>query len=202
VKLKQSQCWFGDTYQPGDIVGLQPGGWSRLEARTSELVFTPHTPLLHWFFIGKYISKEKDYVIYESIPSHGVAIGRLSFYDGQKYRVFRINKSNRDLGEFIIDEVSMFGRQQYGYPSILRMLAGIAVIEYASLRAIYRLKTVTARDMYVYMSNKGLLCTQLVHDVPLRLGIDILPPGDAALPCAFIEAIEVGILIDVTQLRR
>jgi hypothetical protein len=116
--------------------------------------------------------------------------------------VFRINKSNRDLGEFIIDEVSMFGRQQYGYPSILRMLAGIAVIEYASLRAIYRLKTVTARDMYVYMSNKGLLCTQLVHDVPLRLGIDILPPGDAALPCAFIEAIEVGILIDVTQLRR
>jgi hypothetical protein len=54
--------------------------------------------------------------------------------------------------------------------------------------------------MYVYMSNKGLLCTQLVHDVPLRLGIDILCPGDAALPCAFIEAVQADILVDITQI--
>ena len=219
VKIYQSKLWFGDTYHPGDIVGLDPNGWSKIQSKASQAVFTPHTPLLHFFFIGKYISKEKDYVIYESIPSHGVAIGRLSFYDGQKYKVFRINVPSNlkqplsdgkviyvntptaDFGEHIIDEVSRFGREHYGYPSILRMLLGIAFIEWQQWKMFHRLRAITARDMYIYMSNKGKLCTQLVHDVPLKLGVDILPPGDAALPCAFIEALECGKLVEVTQFK-
>lgn len=200
-KIYQSKLWFGDTYHPGDIVGLEPDGWSKLQAKASQAVFTPHTPLLHFFFIGKYISKEKDYVIYESIPSHGVAIGRLSFYDGQKYGVFRISHPNTALGQCIIDEVSRFGREHYGYPSILRMLLGIAFIEWQQWKAFRRLRAIKARDMYIYMSDKGKLCTQLVHDVPLKLGVDILPVGDAALPCAFIEALECGKLVEVTQFK-
>ena len=195
----QSAFWFPDTYQPGDIVGVTPTGWSKIEARASQVVFTPHTPLLHWFFIGKYISAEKDYVIYESIPSHGVAIGRLSFYDGQKYKVFRINQSDPELGARIIDQVSLFGRQPYGYMSILRMLPAVIALEWAQWKLSHRLRAITARDMYIHMSNTGELCTQLVFDAPHKLGIDILLPGDAALPCAFIEAVKAGILIEVTQ---
>ena len=201
AKIYQSFLWSGNTYHPGDIVGLEPNGWSKIQAKASQVVFTPHTPLLHFFFIGKYISKENDYVIYESIPSHGVAIGRLSFYDGQKYSVFRINHPDPDLGQCIIDEVSRFGREHYGYPSILRMLLGIAFIEWRQWKLFRRLRAITARDMYIYMSDKGKLCTQLVHDVPLKLGVDILPSGDAALPCAFIESIECGKLVEVTQFK-
>lgn len=200
MKVKQSLCWFADTYHPGDIVGLTPSGWSILEAKASQAVFTPHTPLLHWFFIGQYIPKERDYVIYESIPSHGVAIGRLSFYDGQKYKVFRINNiANWKGNEAIIDEVSLFGRKPYGYMSILRMLPAIIAIEWAQWKVSRYLRAITARDMWMHMSNKGELCTQLVHDVPLKFGIDILCPGDAALPCGFINAVKAGLLKEVTQ---
>ena len=201
MKVRQSLHWFGDTYQPGDIVGLTPSGWSILEARASQAVFTPHTPLLHWFFIGQYIPKERDYVIYESIPSHGVAIGRLSFYDGQKYKVFRINGLDPEVYSDIILEVSRFGRESYGYMSILRMLPAILAIEWTQWKTRRVLRAITAREMYIHMSDKGKLCTQLVHDVPLKLGIDILLPGEAALPCAFIESIECGKLVEVTQFK-
>ena len=199
MKLRQSLFWSTKTYQPGDIVGVTPTGWSILEARASQAVFTPHTPLLHWFFIGKYIAAERDYVIYESIPSHGVAIGRLSFYDGQKYKVFRINRTEPELGEAIIDEVSLFGRKTYGYMSILKMLPAIIAIEWLNWKLTKKLRAITASAMYAHMSSTGELCTQLVHDVPKKLGVDILCPGDAALPCAFINAVNEGLLIEVTQ---
>jgi len=199
MKIKQSKCWFGDSYLPGDIVGLEPNGWSILEARASQAVFTPHTPRLHWFFIAKYLPGEKDYVIIESIPDGGVRIGRLSWYDGQKYQVFRIAGIDPATGQRIIDEASLFGRRQYGYLSIIKMLPAIIAIEWANWKIHRRLRSVTARDMYIHMSDKGLLCTQLVFDVPKALGIDILLPGDAPLPCAFISAIDAGLLKEVTQ---
>lgn len=196
MKLRQSLCWFPGTYEPGDIFAIETGS---IQSRLARMLFTPHTNLGHFGFIGNYIPDENDYVSFDSIPRKGTEIGRLSWLDGKAYRVLRINQDAFDLGQRLIEEVSLFGRRLYGYPSIIRMLIGIAIIEYASWKANHRLKTVTARDMAIYMSNKGLLCTQLVVDVPAELGIDILPPGDAALPCAFIEALEQELLVDVTQ---
>ena len=105
----------------------------------------------------------------------------------------------RQLGVKIIDEVSLFGRREYGYLSILDMLAGIINIERNEWQKYRRFRRVTMFDMAGYMSRTGELCTQLVHDVPLRLGIDILPKGMAALPPAFIAAAEAGLIIKVTQ---
>jgi hypothetical protein len=199
-KGKQSALWLPDTYWPGDFVGLRPSGRSRIVAVAMSKVFTPATELEHWFLIGKYIPEENDYVIYESIPSHGVAVGRLSWYDGCIYQVYRVNRPDAAaIGVKIIDEVSLFGRRDYGYLSILDMLAGIINIERNEWQKYKRLRRVTMYDMSGYMSRTGELCTQLVHDVPLRLGIDILPKGMAALPPAFIAAAEAGIIREVTQ---
>ena len=70
--IKQSAVWQPDTYQLADIARVHPKDWSRIEAKASELVFTPHVKWLHHFLIGQYLADENDYVIYESIPSHGV----------------------------------------------------------------------------------------------------------------------------------
>jgi hypothetical protein len=200
AKLQQSKYWLSATYWPGDFAGLRPNGRSRIVAVAMSKVFTPATELEHWFWVGKYIPEEKDYVIYESIPSHGVAVGRLSWYDGCIYQVYRVNRPDAAaIGVKIIDEVSLFGRRDYGYLSILDMLAGIINIERNEWQKYKRLRRVTMYDMSGYMSRTGELCTQLVHDVPLRLGIDILPIGMAALPPAFIAAAEASLIKKVTQ---
>jgi hypothetical protein len=79
------------------------------------------------------------------------------------------------------------------------MLAGIINIERNEWQKYKRLRRVTMYDISGYMSRTGELCTQLVHDVPLRLGIDILPIGMAALPPAFIAAAEASLIKKVTQ---
>ena len=200
-RYKQSLSFATRPYQPGDIVGVEPtGSFSRLQGWCSRVVFTPHAKLLHFFYIGEYIEEENDYVIYESIPSHGVTIGRLSWYDYQVYRVFRLNRPDAaEIGHRIIDKVSLFGRSGYGFTDIIGLICGILHIEWNQWKAYRRLRAITAQEIAPYMAGKGLLCTELVHSVPLHLGIDILPPGCAALPCAFVQALNDGILIEVTQ---
>lgn len=197
----QSRYFTPQTYQEADIVGVRPiGGLSRIEGLASQAVFTPHTKELHFFFIGQYIEEEKDYPIYESIPSHGVAIGRLSWYDYRDYRVFRLNRpDSAEIGHRIIDEISLFGRQQYGYMPIFKLVCGALAIEWLYFKQYRRFRAITAREAAPYLSGPGLICTALVQAVPLKLGINILPPGCAALPCAFTEALEAGILKEVTQ---
>jgi hypothetical protein len=199
-KRRQSKYWLSDTYWPGDFVGLRPSGWSRIVAWLMSKVFTPATELEHWIFIMAYIPEEGDYSIVESIPDGGVRIGRLSWYDGCLYHVYRVNRPDAaDIGIRIIQEVSLFGRREYGYLSILDMLAGIVNIERAEWRQYRRFRRVNMRDMAGYMSKTGEICTQLVHDVPLRFGIDILPPMEAALPPAFMDAWRLRLIIEVTN---
>jgi len=191
--MKQSRFWRPDTYQPGDIVRVANRG---IEARASQLVFSPHSIYLHHFLIGNYIPKENDYVIYEAIPSKGVAIGRLSMYDGQAYSVLRLAVGSQMIGKVVVDDVSLFGRAAYNYIGILRLLIQGIRIECRQWQSYHRFKAITARD--VTLGDKGLLCTQLVVDAYLAVGVAILPPGEAALPCAFEDAIAAGILVEVT----
>ena len=196
--IKQSAVWQPDTYQLADIARVHPKDWSRIEAKASELVFTPHVKWLHHFLIGQYLADENDYVIYESIPSHGVAIGRLSWYDGYEYSVLRLNRpDSAQIGAKVIEDVSLFGRRPYGYGSMFGLIRGLISVEYDSWKVTHRLKAITSFEMQPYMSNTGLLCTQLVVDAYLKAKVAILPLGAAALPCAFEGAIEDGTLIEV-----
>lgn len=199
-KVKQSLYWFSSTYQLADIVRVVPNDWTRFLNKASEFAFTPHIPWLHHILIGQYIPNESDYVIYESIPSHGVAVGRLSWYDGNKYSVLRLNVPiSSFVGERVIADVSLFGRANYSYLSVLAVMGGLIKIEYANLLTNHKLKAANAYDMLPYSSDKGLMCIQLVVDAYRKAGVEILPSGCAALPCAFEEALNLGLLIDVTQ---
>lgn len=200
-KIKQSSRWIESTYHQGDIVMVHPiDKLGKLAARGAQLIFTPHTNKMHVFMIGQYIPEEKDYVIYESIPSHGVAIGRLSFYDGYEYNVLRLNKDDScSIGIRAVKEVSRFGRKPYGYFTILQVIYGAVLLFYAQFKADHHFRALTARDMRLFLSySHGEICTQLVPEVYRATGVEILPLGDADLPCAFIEALQAGILKEVT----
>ena len=198
--MNKSQAWWPHTYAPGDIVGYKPTGWSSIEGRLNQITFTPHIALLHWFIIGNYIPDENDYVIYESIPSHGVALGRLSWYDKKYYRVFRPNvPMSRVLSERVINDISLFGRQHYGYTSIITMVLAILRAEISTYRASHKLKSIKPSEIKPFMSQHGLLCTQLVARAYHNAGYDVVDDKDAALPAAFINSLNREVIFEVTM---
>lgn len=170
-----------------------------VEGYASEKVFTPHTPLLHWFIIGGYIADENDYWIIESIPSHGVSIGRLSMYDWKDYRVFRLSSDDGTASRRMVDRASIYGRQYYSYLGILRMFQGVISIEWRYFKQSRRFRAIYPREMLPYEERHGVLCTRFIKEIAESAGVQILPDGDAALPATFIEALEVGIIREVTQ---
>lgn len=201
TKIRQSSVWLESTYHQGDIVMVHPvDKLGRLASRGAQLIFTPHTNKMHVFMIGEYIPEEKDYVIYESIPSHGVAIGRLSFYDGYEYNVLRLNTDDSAaVGIRAVKQVSKFGRKPYGYFTILQVVYGAVLLFYAQFKREHHFRALTARDMSVFLSySRGEICTQLVPEVYRSAGVEILPLGDADLPCAYIEAVQLRTLKEVT----
>jgi hypothetical protein len=191
--MKQSLVWTSQTYDLGDIVEVAD---KNLEAKANQFVFTPHTPYLHHFLIGNYIAEENDYVIYESIPSHGVAIGRLSFYDGKNYRVLRLNRwDSKIVGGAVINDVSLFGREGYDYIGMINLVGQVIRIESMYWRTYRKFKAVSSRD--VIINGNGLWCTELVVQAYLKAGVSILPPGCAALPSAFQESVDNETLVVV-----
>lgn len=66
-RYKQSATFASRPYQEGDIVGVEPtGSFSRVQGWASRTVFTPHTKLLHFFYIGECIEEENNYSALEA----------------------------------------------------------------------------------------------------------------------------------------
>jgi len=184
------------TLQVGDILRVIPPGWDRFEAKASELAITPHTPWLHHFIAGPYLPEYNNRAIGQSTPAHGVNIRLLSDYNNYKVSVLRLNLANSlTVGQMAWDALPFEGLRPYGYMSMLEIVGELAAIEYASWKVRHKLKAATAYD--VKLSGKGLVCTQLVVDLYRRAGMEILLPGQAAIPAAFQNSIEAGILTEV-----
>ena len=84
----KSQEWYAYTnkVRPGDIGAIVESGFvTKLASR----LILPATEFFHFIIIADYISHENDFVILESIPSHGVAVGRLSWYLGKTINIYR-----------------------------------------------------------------------------------------------------------------
>ena len=184
--------------QVGDIFRVIPPGGDRFEAKASELAFTPHTPWLHHFICGPYLPEYNNRAIGQSTPAHGVNIRLLSDYNNYKVSVLRLNRpDSAAIGQMAWDALAFDGLRPYGYMSMVELVGELVGIEYAYWKVQHKFKAATAYD--VKLGDQGLLCTQLVYDLYLRAGVSILLPGAACLPCAFQDAVNSGILIEVTQ---
>lgn len=182
--------------QVGDIFRVIPPGWDRFEAKASELAFTPHTPWLHHFICGPLLPEYNNRAIGQSTPAHGVNVRLLTDYNNYKVSVLRLNRPDSAMvGQMAWDALAFEGLRPYGFVSMLELVGELIGIEYASWKACHKLKAVTAYD--VKLADKGLLCTQLVVDLYRWAGVEILLPGQAAIPAAFQNSVDAGILIEV-----
>lgn len=112
---------FTEKIKPGDVGAVVEKG---LVGRLSARLILPSTDFFHFFLVADYIPIENDFVIYESIPSHGVAVGRLSWYLNQTVAIFRpaleevLSRSilkPEELGQRAVWQATKFGRCKYDY---------------------------------------------------------------------------------------
>jgi hypothetical protein len=180
----------------GDIFQVIPPGIDRIEADLSKWAFTPHTPYLHHFIGGPPLPEYNNRAIGQSTPGHGVGLQLLTAYNNCQVRVLRLNRSDSaDIGQMAWDALAIDGLRPYGYMSMLEIVGELIGIEYAFWKVQHKLKAATAYD--VKLGDKGLLCTQLVVDLYRRAGVEILLPGQAAIPAAFQNSIDAGIFVVV-----
>ena len=186
-------------YQHGDIFGVPsystPGKFNKA-------VFWPHTDLYHFGIIADYIPDENDYVILES-TGKGIGVGRLSWYDGKEYRVFRINDPEAvDLGVRACRALTQFGQARYDYGLYIKILAGcvwtwmehiwykLTVKDYAFTWDIRPAELPYARD-------SRFICTEAANEAWRLVGRPPIPNGVIKLPAGFIEALYCQKLIEV-----
>ena len=182
--------------QVGDILRFVPPGWDRFEAKASELAFTPHVPWLHHIIAGPFVPEYNNRVIGQSTPAHGVNIRWLTDYNNYKVSVLRLNRwDSKIMGQAAWDALPFEGLRPYGYVSMVELVGELIGIEYTNYKTYRKFKAVTPYD--IDLSDKGVLCTQLLPDLYRHAGVEILPKGCAAIPAAYQLAVDVGILIEV-----
>jgi hypothetical protein len=155
--------------QKGDIVGVAgrglPGWMNRNFVR-------PRTDMFHFLLIGDYIPTEDDYTTLESVKK-GVTIGRLSWYKGRAYTVFRLNWTAAEhFGRQAFNRASQFGRHRYDW----FMAAGLV---FTWVRHGFR--PLHVADI-PYERDDRFLCTELVFEAYRLAGIRLREQGHAPLP--------------------
>jgi len=112
---------FTEKIWPGDIGAVIEKG---LVGRLSARLILPSTDFFHFFLVADYIPTENDFVILESIPSHGVSVGRMSWYLDKTVGIFRPNADEvlsrtmlkpEELGQRAVWQATKNGRCMYDY---------------------------------------------------------------------------------------
>jgi hypothetical protein len=183
-------------YVPGDGVGVEgsgPIGW------LSETQITPHTKLFHFLVIGRYIPEDDDYEIFESIGK-GTAIGRLSWYAGSKYMVFRINDANyMALGEMAIERASVFGRRHYDYALYVKLFAWALGYWKKELATGHWPPRPVRPEQIPYKTDRDFICIELYFAIWNLVGRRIRAHGHAPVPGEVIDAVNRGRLVVIDQ---
>jgi hypothetical protein len=180
-------------YLPGDIVGVPA---NHLLARLCHSAFEPHTNLFHWLIIYEYVPDERDYIILESIPK-GVAIGRLSWYKGNDYRVFRPNVDDPTVGKKVCQELTRYGRNGYDWLVFITLPFDCLAILVRQIAIEHRLHPIRPSEL-PYRADHRLTCTEAANLGWTRVGYSLVPAGVFPLPAAFIEAVRRRRLKEVT----
>lgn len=174
-------------YCPGDIVGVEGKGF--LQSLSFKMI-EPHTKLYHFFLVGDYVPEEDDYEILESIGK-GVAIGRLSWYSDQVFDVFRINNAFAEqIGRRAYYAASKFGRRRYDYLVYVKFIGDWLKFIIRNRR----LGPLSTKD-FSYARNSNLICTELVFESYLLVGVRLVEEGEVPIPAAYINAYNDGRLV-------
>lgn len=159
--------------RPGDIGAvIEPGIVCRLSAR----LILPPTEFFHFFLVTEYIPPEKDWVILESIPSHGVTVSRLSMYRQKPVSFFRPNLdavqaetalTPEEIGQRACWQATKHGRLPYDYR--LCLIIGFRTF-YGCFKNFFNGRGFNIDFTEIPFSrDKRLLCTEMVDEAYYEL---------------------------------
>jgi hypothetical protein len=192
-------------YQHGDI-GAVPS--HSILGKLNQAIFWPHTDLYHFFIIADHIPEEDDYVILES-TGKGISVGRLSWYKGKGYRVFRVEPAEyhetviKHRGVQACRRLTKHGQAKYDYWLYMKLLVGcIAVWDRHLTDKIRRRRSpfpwwVIKPSELLYARDSRFICTEAANEAWRMVDLPIIPDGIIKLPAGFIMALYNKFLVEV-----
>lgn len=175
--------------ESGDI-GQVKG--ERLLSKLASKLTEPYTDRFHFFLIWKKIGD--DYLILESIGK-GIAVGRLSFYEGQDVKIYRVN-CPATLRHQAPNELTKYGRSKYDYFLIVKIIT-------QGLWTIFRnfcegegIHPIRAEDL-TWVWDDAFVCTEAVAQAYNMVGVNIIPYGVCPMPSAFKQAELEGVIFEL-----
>ena len=164
-------------FLPGDIVAVE----ARTSLKLLNWLVSPYTDRGHYFILGNKIKDTEDRVIYESLITSGVRIGKLSWYEGKDIEVYRVSK---EVGAEVVRNIADYSGLNYDHFYFVRLV----------LNAIkYRVKHGKAipYDKLTCKPNNSYLCTELIAEA-YKPHIQFVPDNVAATPAALVNAYSQG----------
>ena len=181
------------------MVGLEPSdifstkgegvlGW------LSRSFTAPPTDRFHYGLVWEKV--DADYLVLESI-SKGIAIGRLSFYEGKDIKFYRVD-CPKELRKQAPVELTRWGRSSYDYLLFPKFaIQGIALF-IKQLFTEGRIRRIRAEEL-TWVQNNSFLCTEAVDIAYDAVGVNIIPVDTCPIPSAFKQAELDGRITEIKE---
>ncbi len=178
--------------ESGDIFRVPASG---LGKKMSQMVL----PISEYYHFGLICGAfEDDYIILESTPK-GVNVGMLSWYlnkPGDGISVLRADV-DKDLRQAAPFALIPYARSGYGYWQFGKLIwDGIKI--WLRERRIRKIHYTEFRD---FLDSDSPICTRAVEIAYLAVGAPIIDPNYPAIPAAFEDAINKGILKEIYYIK-
>lgn len=166
--------------QAGDIFATKGSG---LIGKLARKLMQPETDRFHYGLILQYIEDEDDYIILESIGK-GIAVGRLSFYQGSDIKFYRVVDCPEIIRAYAPIALTQYGRAEYDYALLFKIIIqGFWLIikhlfTEGKIRPIYPWELSWCRDNY-------FVCTEAVDAAYDMVNESIIPDAMTPVPSAY-----------------
>lgn len=168
--------------ESGDIFAVKGRGITGWFART---LTAPETDRFHFGLVWEKV--DDDYLILESI-SKGIAVGRLSFYEGKDVKFYRAD-CPAELSAQAPIELTRWGRSRYDWLLIPKLIIQGFWLILKHLVTEGRFRRIRAEELSpIYTWDSRLLCTEAAWCGYNAVGVNIIPYGVPPMPSSFREA--------------
>lgn len=178
--------------EPGDIFRVPASG---LGKKMSQMVL----PISEYYHFGLIFEAfEDDYIILESTPK-GVNVGMLSWYLNKPGDIISVLRADvdKDLRQAAPFALIPYARSGYGYWQFGKLIwDGIKI--WLRERRIRKIHYTEFQD---FLDSDSPICTRAVEIAYLAVGAPIIDPNYPAIPAAFEDAINKGILKEIYYIK-
>lgn len=166
--------------EPGDIFAVKGKG---ILGWLASKLMAPATDRFHFGLIWQKV--DGDYIILESIAK-GIAVGRLSMYEGKDVEFYRV-ACPEDLRAQAPIELTKWGRAKYDYLLVVKLvIQGLwLVLKHLIIEGKFR--RIRAEELS-WTQNDSLVCTEGADIGFDAVGVNVIPIEVCPTPSEFKQA--------------